>query len=181
VEQEKELRTLEPDEQLRILVGRAEITDTMHTYATAVDTCDWALLRSIFTDQFTNGTFTSDTGDRIAVDGDYWMKQLPALLEGFDATQHFLSNHRVTIDEDHARCVSYVCARHFYADAPGVNHYTVGGYYDCDFTRTQVAWKMSIRRMFVTWTEGDPGLLGKARERSANEDRARVRRTSGVR
>ena len=90
--------------------------------------------------------------------------EIARVFEGYDATQHFMANHTFKIDGDAANCVTYMRARHVLTIDGVVEHYTIGGYYDCDFVRTSAGWKMSVRRLITTWREGERSLSDQARE-----------------
>jgi hypothetical protein len=76
-----------------------------------------------------------------------------------------MGNHTFTINGDEATCVTYMRARHVLLKNGTVSHYTMGGYYTCDFVRTSAGWKMSVRRLTTTWFVGDRSLTEQARER----------------
>ena len=151
-----------PEEQLQLLVDRAEIGDVVHRYATGLDTRDWALYRAVFTDEFDNYT---STGALEHLTADAWVERWRPVFEGYDATQHLMANHLFDISGDEATCVSYVRARHVIVTDGVAEHYTIGGYYTNRFVRTNAGWKLSVRKLTVTWSEGDRGLSARAEAR----------------
>ena len=84
---------------LQYLADRLAISDFLTTYARAVDTKDWELYRSCFTDD-ADIDYTSAGGIRGTLDEIVtWMGSTMVM---FDATQHLVSNEMVEIDGDTA-------------------------------------------------------------------------------
>ena len=151
-----------PEEQLQQLADRAAIADVVNRYATGLDTRDWVLYRSVFTAEFDNYTSNSETPEHLRADD--WVERWRPVFEGYDATQHLISNHVFSISGDEATCVSYLRARHVILNDGVADHYTIGGYYTNRFVRTDEGWKLCVRRLTVTWTEGDRGLTAVAEQ-----------------
>jgi hypothetical protein len=88
-----------PEEQIQLLADRAAISDVVHRYATALDTRDWDLYRSIFTDEIEmNYGSTGGVPERMKADD--WVDRWRAQFAGFDATQHLSANHVYDIRGD---------------------------------------------------------------------------------
>ena len=85
-------------------------------------------------------------------------------LEGFDATQHCLSNFIYHIDGASAVVSSYIVAEHHL----GPDSFTVGGQSTYNFQRRTNDWKVVKVTLSPWWTRGDQTLLGKAAERYAS-------------
>ena len=151
-------------EQLQLLLDRAEITDVVHRYATGLDTHDWPLLRSIFTDEI--DVDMSSIGMRPGrVNADAWVESARVLFAGFDATQHLSANHVHDIRGDEATCTSYMRAEHFVLNNEGENYYTMGGYYVDELIRTPGGWKIRGLTLNVTWNRGNRHVLRLATQR----------------
>lgn len=119
---------------------RTALTDMVVAYATALDTRDWALMRSLLTDpvEIDYGSMGS-IRETIAVDA--WLERLNT-LKGFDATQHVVTNFRVEADGDAAVCTAYVNALHFLAEG-GTDHVAHAcGTYIHAFVRTTDGWRI---------------------------------------
>jgi hypothetical protein len=101
-----------PEEQLQLLVDRAEISDVLHRYATGLNTRDWALYRSIFTDEVDMDLSSTGTPAR-RWKADDLVESARELFAGFDTTQHLSANHVHAIRGDEATCTSYMRAEHF--------------------------------------------------------------------
>lgn len=154
------------DRQLQWLVDRAEISDVLHRYATAVDLRDWALLRTCFTDPM-EADFRS-FGVREAFRGsvDDWIAAVRSTIDGCEATQHTSSNHTHNIDGDSATCTSYVRADHFLKNDFGDDRYTVGGYYSHDLVREAEGWRIARYTLTVTWHRGNRHIMKLATRRA---------------
>lgn len=153
-----------PAEQLQFLADRAAISDVLHRYATGLDTRDWALYRSIFTDAIEmNYAATGGTPQRMTADA--WVERWRPQFEGLDATQHLSANHVYDIRGDEATCTSYMQAVHSLTTAEGPQHYTIGGYYTNRLVRTADGWKLCAVTLTVTWTSGNREVMRLAAER----------------
>lgn len=118
---------------------RHAISDVLVRFATGIDSRDWPLFRTVFTD------------DCHVVMGDY------GTFEGADAitefeeashaqaghTLHRLTNQVIDVDGDRARARTYVDAWIMSMDnASGINAI---GYYDDELVRTHAGWRIACR------------------------------------
>lgn len=152
------------DPAVQMLLDRAAVIDTVNRYATAIDTRDWALLRSCFTEDL-EADFTSFGVREVAHGADGWVEAVRATIDGLDASQHVITNHVVDVDGDTATCVAYIQAEHFLANDRGDNFYTIGGYYTEDLVRTGDGWKIRKYAITVTWHRGNRDVLRQAARR----------------
>lgn len=126
---------------------RREVDELLVRYATGIDTRDWALLRSCFTDDCEAdygdvGRWTS--GDEITA----WMR---ATHEPLGHTLHRISNVRVAADGDDVTARSYVDA---IVLGPGnVGGARACGYYDDVVVDTPDGWKIRRRRYTMVRVE----------------------------
>ena len=135
------------------------ITRKVYEYAYGIDTRDWGLYRSIFTDSITM-TFTSYNGNPPSeMLADDWVAGVKVLFSGLDATQHSMSNPLVDIDGDRARCRMYMQAAHFFLTDQGGNEYALGGYYDDELVRTDHGWKIAAVTLNVLWHRGNRHIM----------------------
>jgi hypothetical protein len=79
--------TLPSSDAHQLLVDRAAITDVTIRYCWALDTKDWAVLDSVFTED-ANGDLLEDVVGRVAI-----KKRVETALSRMDETQHLISNH----------------------------------------------------------------------------------------
>jgi hypothetical protein len=143
--------------KIRELQDRTEITEIIYRYSTGVDTKDWALFRSCFTDPV-NADFTSTGVPAPRVFPlDTWVRVVQKTLAPFKLTQHYNSNVTIKVNGDEATATVYLKARHLPADdAKAGQFWDVGGYYTDRFVRTADGWKIGNVKFTQTWTEGQP-------------------------
>jgi hypothetical protein len=124
------------DTKLQLLIDRAEISDVQLRYATGLDSRDWPLFRSCFTDEIETDFSSVFGGEARKVSADRWTEAARRSLCGLAATQHMITNHVITIDGDQATCIAYVQARHFLPNDSGDSMQTMFGYYTNRFVHT---------------------------------------------
>ena len=137
---------------------RSDISDLLVRYATALDTRDWDLLDSCFTEDA-----VVDYG-RLGGRREGWaaIRSAVAFIAGFDRTQHLLSNFVITIDADEAQSSSYVHGQHVI----GREVLTVGGVYRDRIVRTPAGWRIAHRSLDPVWQTGNSVLAAIAAARS---------------
>ena len=120
---------------MQTLGDRLEINDLLTRYAHSVDSKDWALYRTVFTDDafIDYESAGGITGDREAVAD--WLEKTMA---GFPMTQHLISNIDVKIDGDRATVRAM-----FYnpMGMPSGKTFWCGGFYNHSLVRTADGWK----------------------------------------
>jgi 3-phenylpropionate/cinnamic acid dioxygenase small subunit len=120
---------------MQTLGDRLEINDLLTRYAHSVDSKDWALYRSVFTDDafIDYESAGGIKGDREAVAD--WLEKTMA---GFPMTQHLISNIDVKIDGDRAAVRAM-----FYnpMGMPSGKTFWCGGFYNHSLVRTADGWK----------------------------------------
>ena len=128
-----------------------EITALLNTYARAVDTKDWELYRSVFTDDavidYSSAGAIAGSRDEVTA----WLSQ------GFGAipwTMHYITNIEAEIDGDLARVQAM-----FYnpMHLPGMAEISsCGGYYHHDLVRTPDGWRSRNLREENLWFTNAP-------------------------
>ena len=120
---------------MQTLGDRLEINDLLTRYAHSVDSKDWALYRSVFTDDafIDYESAGGIKGDREAVAD--WLEKT---MVGFPMTQHLISNIDVKIDGDRASVRAM-----FYnpMGMPSGKTFWCGGFYNHSLVRTADGWK----------------------------------------
>jgi hypothetical protein len=149
------------DDKLQLLLDRAEISDVQLRYATGLDSRDWPLFRSCFTNENEIETdFTSVFGgDPRKVSADRWTEAARRSLSGLKAMQHMITNHVITIAGDDATCIAYVQARHYLPNDSGDSMQTMFGYYTNRFVRTSAGWKIRACKLTLSWQTGNSNIF----------------------
>ena len=135
----------------------AAINRLRYEYAFGIDTRDYGLLRSIFTDEIRMdfSSYNGRPGARLAADD--WVAGCASLFDRLDATQHTMTNPLVDIAEGgrEARQRMAMQAAHFLDST----EFTIGGWYDDVAVRTATGWKLAAVTLTVTWRRGDDSIM----------------------
>ena len=124
---------------------REQITDVLVRYATGIDTRDWPLFRTCFTDDV-----RADYGDIGAwTDVDALTEFMTTSHATMSGTNHMLSNVAVEVDGDTAAAASYVHGVLVLTDDPPRWIDVVGRYVDA-LVRTGDGWRIRERTFSLT-------------------------------
>lgn len=148
------------DEQLR---DRIAITDVVNSVGTLADLKQWLQLQQLFADEVTVDYTSLFGGKAQTIPSEQLMSQWQSVLPGFDATQHLITNHQITINGDTATVIAYVRATHRLGDGMWV----VGGYYVDELVRTHNGWKLTAIQYNALYEEGDRSLIEQAAAKAA--------------
>lgn len=129
---------------------REEILEALAEVAAAIDARDWQTIRQ---------RFTSDTHAYGARGIDALVAQFEAFLGGVGPTQHLLGNHRVTVDGDTARSLTYGRIHHVGGGPMAGSFYECLGEYDDHWVRTAAGWRISRRWFEIRIGLGDFAVL----------------------
>ncbi len=142
-----------------------EIVRRRYEYAFSIDTRDWDLHRSIFTDQIEMdfSSYSGTAGSKLAADD--WVAGLKPLFSGLDASHHVMTNPMVDIDGDRAELRMYMSAEHFLQNDAGSFDFTIGGYYHDRLLRTESGWRICAVTLKVFWSRGNRHIMELARQR----------------
>jgi len=137
------------------LADTAAVVDVCVRNARALDGRDWKLLATCFADDVVVEFEGVEPlhGAAAVVD------VCRAALGPLDASQHLLGNHHVTIDGDSARSECYVQAQHVRGALAPADKFVVAGTYRDTLARRDGAWKITSRRLHISWTDGNPDVL----------------------
>ena len=118
-----------------------QIADVLIRYATGIDSKDWPLLRSCWTDEIDVdyqqlGHFTSP---------DALTDVMRQLHENMGPTYHRLSNFVISVEGDRATVRSYVHAVLMLQPDDDTNWVDALGHYDDVFVRTTDGWRINKR------------------------------------
>ncbi len=136
----------------RQISDELEIVALLNRYARAVDTKDWELYRSVFTDDA-----------HIDYSADVFVGSLDRAIEFFTGlfselvtmSMHHITNVESIIDGDTAQVRAMFYNPTQFKDVAGTA--TFGGYYHHDLVRTPHGWRSRHLREEMTWTANSPG------------------------
>jgi ketosteroid isomerase-like protein len=136
-----------PEQQLRWLVDRAQISDLLVEFARALDERDWAAYAATYThdgvlERPGMFRFEGRTALRAGVEDG---------LGRFAGTWHLSANHAIELDGDEARTRSYLHGICLVAPASPERHVDAGGWYDCALRRTAEGWRLATVQLNENW------------------------------
>lgn len=141
------------------LEDRFAIIDTCTRMAWHADQREWDQLAHIFAEKVTLDYTSLNGGEPVTLSPSQIVGAWKGLLGAFDATQHLLGNHLVTVQGDTAVCTASFQATHRLANPYGAPLWTLGGTYRFDLVRAGAAWQISGVVMTMTWADGNKDLM----------------------
>jgi ketosteroid isomerase-like protein len=134
-----------------------EIAQLAHRYARGMDQRDLGALKALFTEDLT----VAADGMRTLTGRDRILRGLLALVEPCDLTIHSVTTTVVEpgADDDSARLVWYVQARHTRFGVPGGDTFTVSGTYTETVTRCDGDWVIAARQFDIVSGDGNADVL----------------------
>ena len=137
----------------------AAVCASLYAFAQGIDTRDWKLLESQFTDPFSLDYSSHRAGSVGTMSPSAWVARARRRFQTMTATQHSMTNPRVDIDGDSARCRMYIEAWHVAEIAGGTEWCTIGGEYHNRLQRIDGRWLISHLELERRWTIGNPDVL----------------------
>ena len=139
---------------------RLAVSEVLDDYARGIDSKDWDLVVSVFTDDahLDYTAFGGPKGARDDVVG--WLQ---TMVSSFAMTQHLITNRHITIDGDEAVVTAELLAP--MGTAKGDQKMAMmwtGGCYRDRLTRTADGWKISRRTCDRGWMTIGPDASGPA-------------------
>jgi ketosteroid isomerase-like protein len=144
------------DPTVQALLDERDVTRLCYRYGTALDTRDWPLLRTCFTEDAVavyEGLGESDGYPAIE-------QACQGALGPLDRSQHLIGNVTVELDGDTATAQCYLQAQHVRAGTPGGDLYIIAGRYSDRAVRTPEGWRFTRRHLAIWWTDGNPAVVG---------------------
>ena len=136
---------------------RNDLVELMALYATMADTKAWELASSIFTDPFT-WDFESASPGVAELSIATWCERVRMAFGGFDATHHAITNHRITVNGDHAHIRAHIHAEHWVPRDLVEPHmddcWVVVGFYDDEAIRTSDEWRLARVKLTIRHQSG---------------------------
>lgn len=152
------------DANILELQYRAEITEALAAkYCRGIDTLDWSLFASIFDEEFdidfSHALLAHVPGPK-RMKRSEWI-DFCGIMNGFDASQHYMTNHRFEFKGHRATVRVYLQAEHHL----GTDSNTLGGEYTFDMQRTAGDWRIYKYSLKPMWTRGSQIVFEIAAER----------------
>jgi hypothetical protein len=140
----------------RGLLDRQELAELCVQYTTALDTKDWALLRSCFV---ADPVFVHPGGQLVGFDE--ILARTSAALTPLTRTQHVLGNIVASVDGDTAQASCYFHAQHVRIGVPDGELYVIAGRYDDRLVRTPSGWRIAERVQTYLWRSGNRAVVAR--------------------
>jgi hypothetical protein len=139
------------------------ITQTVTGIGLYSDLREWDRVLTMLAGQVTTDYVSVFGGDVETASRTDLVGQWRAILQGFDATQHLITNVAVDGSGDEATTRSHVRATHRIDD----RFWTLGGVYTHRLVRTADGWRVVFMGIQRLYEEGDRALVQEASQRSA--------------
>ena len=146
------------------LKDRLAITDVVNSVGTLADLGEYSQLEQLFTEEVTVDYTSLFPGEVQNIPREQLMTQWQSVLPGFDATQHMITNHQITVDGNEAKAIAYVRATHKLGDEMWV----VGGYYVDELVKVDGVWKLKAIQYNALYEEGNRALIEQAADNVAD-------------
>ena len=133
---------------------RLAIAEVTHRYCWALDSKQFELLDDVFLADASAELLSPLLEGRDAI-----RDRIRTALTSFDATQHTVTNHMVTVDGDRATCRCYLHAQHVRTGTAGGDLFVIAGRYEDELMRTSNGWRIVFRRLVQVWSEGNVAVV----------------------
>ncbi|GAB5480648.1 MAG: hypothetical protein Pars92KO_04050 [Parasphingorhabdus sp.] len=143
------------EQKVQLLLDREEIAQVIINYGLAFDMQDWALHRTVFTDEI-QMDFSASIGDGLqTMTADDWVEGVKPFFANLNGTQHIAMPLVTKVDGDKAYVRSMLHAQHHLPNDKGAAVQTMIGYYDNWLVRTKTGWKIEKMIQTISWNEGN--------------------------
>ena len=144
------------------------VTNAAYTFAYALDTQDWALMRSVFADQMSVDTSATGTEARTGLlTAEEFIWNVKITETGFEGTELLMGNPQVSVESDEAFLRIAFYGEHIASIAFGENFYTIGGYQDFRMRRDHGRWLIDGFRLRPMWAKGNRDVMSIGVQRGA--------------
>lgn len=135
------------------------IVDVVNGVAIYADLRQWDRLRRLYADEVAIDYTSFVGGEPALVQADALIAGWQTGLSQYQATQHLLGNHQVTLNGDRAQVLVYVQATHWLPQPDGNSTWTVHGYYNYALQRYEENWRITRHVFTATIVYGSRALL----------------------
>lgn len=151
---------------------RLDIIEVTNRIALLADLREWNELRECFCDQV-EVDYTSEFGGQPQHLTAAELLEQWNFLKEFQATQHQVTCHTITLHGDHADCRAHVQATHYLPNDHGESFWMCGGHYEYGLQHTAHGWRVERMKFILTWARGNQTINHMAQQR-AQEKRSLV-------
>ncbi len=153
--------TVALEERIKIIEDREAISRLLYQYGKGLDTLNWEILASIYTDdvELLMVGPTGDVSNALIIKGlDRFLKTARHLMTRLLGTQHVSTHHEIEVNGDRAKSSSYMTAFHVIPGSDDDDDYVAaaGGLYKHEFIRTDAGWRITYMQDGTIWQ--DPRL-----------------------
>ena len=138
-----------------------EITRRRYEYAMGIDSRDFGLLRSVFSEDIVMDFEDYNGMPQAKFKADEWVENCKPLFLGLDSTQHIMTNPIVEVEGDRASCRMQMQATHFFRDGDQ-KEFSIGGYYEDKLLHNGEQWSISAVTLKIFWTRGIRDIMALA-------------------
>ena len=138
-----------------------EITRRRYEYAMGIDSRDFKLLRSVFSENIVMDFEDYNGMPKAKFKADEWVESCKPLFLGLDSTQHIMTNPIVEVESDRASCRMQMQATHFFRDGDQ-KEFSIGGYYEDTLLHNGEQWSISAVTLKIFWTRGIRNIMALA-------------------
>lgn len=137
--------------RLRSLFDRADIGDLLTEFVRRLDDRDFTGYAALFTQDGALRMPGTEHRGRAGL-----AEYVSADLGRYHRTHHLSTNHRITIDGDHATSRSAMHAVHLSGADDATDWWAVGGWYDNTYRRVGAAWLIHTVDITPLWLDEGP-------------------------
>jgi ketosteroid isomerase-like protein len=134
---------------------REQIQELVATYANALDDKDYDGIAACFA---SDATAAYGSHPQVFEGASAIADLMKKALGPLDGTQHMFTNLIIDIEGDAGRMSYDVLGQHWKKDAPGGEHYLMGGKYKVEVRRIGGKWKFQTVRARGLWGDGNKTL-----------------------
>ena len=138
-----------------------QITRRRYEYAMGIDSRDFGLLRSVFSEDIIMDFEDYNGMPQAKLKADEWVENCKPLFLGLDSTQHIMTNPIVDVEGDRASCRMQMQATHFFRDGDQ-KEFSIGGYYEDKLLHNGEQWLISAVTLKIFWTRGIRDIMALA-------------------
>ena len=147
-------------EELKMLLDRAQIVETIDTLFIGTDKRDWPLVKSCFAAEVLFDMASLGGGEPKRLSPDQIAAAWDAGLKPLKAIHHQTGNYLVRVKGLQAEAFCYGIASHYLPNKTDLNTRTFVGSYDFELVKDGGRWKIAMFRFNLKYIDGNPNLEG---------------------